>query len=90
MVAASMIPMFGFKVKFVFFCMTAFLILSNWSQAAEYDEDFDSEGNFDDLENEDAQISQARFVVGRQGGTRRRFIDVDRRPGSGRRRWVWR
>ena len=90
--------MFGLKVKFALRFMAVFLITIHCSHAVEYDEDFDDEGNsddfsksqpnFDDMENEDAQISQTSLYLGRQS-RRRLHSGTDRRPGSGRRRWGW-
>ena len=93
--------MFGLKVKVAFVCVAAFLIVINCSQAAEYGEDFDDEGNFvdfgkstlnfDSLENEDAQISQTSVDFKRKHpiGLRRRRIFSERSGTASRRKWGW-
>jgi len=95
-----MMSMFGFKVEFAFLFMAAFLITVHCSQDAEYDDDFDDEGNIDnfgksdlkldDMDNEDAQsLDLERQYHRRLAINRRRAFIVDRRRRSGRRRWRW-
>ena len=93
-----MVKMFDFKAKFALLCMAGLLIVIHWSQAADYDEEFDHDENvndlgntersYDDLQNEEAHILQRGFDVNRkqprrgQKFFRRRFPVGRRRIGT--------
>ena len=95
-----MLSMLGFKVKFVFLCLTASLVAIHWSQAVENDEEFDDEDNlqgfrmheltFDDLRNEEARNLHTSFDVKRIQSRRRRVVASGGRVFACRRRVLYR
>ena len=96
--------MVGCKVKLAFLCIAGLLLVLHWSDAVEYDDDAENDGNgdselsIDDVKDEDAETSQASLDAKRRSWRRRRLFVTDRRRRthnstrrrrSRRRRWGW-